>query len=139
MGRKETAALDKFIAESHGRLKMYKIENTIASAMPDLVGENRKGSAFWIEGKHIDDWPRRPTTCPLKGAFERGQESWARSWESWNGISLVLLRVGMGRGGCYYLLRIDSEGLEVKTKESLLTNSCVAAGLENIIEYLENI
>lgn len=138
MGKKETAAVDKFISESHGRLKCYKIENTIGSAMPDVISENRHGTAFWVEAKHIDDWPKRPTTCPLKGHFERGQQGWARSWKSWNGKAFVLLRVGMGRGAQFYLLAVGSHDLDAIPKSRLIDDEiCVAAGLSNIIEYLE--
>ena len=138
MGIKETQAVNKLIADSHGRLKLYKVENTIASAMPDLIGENRKGTAFWIEGKHIDDWPKRATTCPLRSHFEPGQQAWHRSWESWNGHALVFLRVGIGRGASFYIFRHNGDDMEKMTKAQLL-DICVAASITDIIEYLEEL
>lgn len=138
MGKKETKAVDKLISSSSGRLKLFKIENTIGSAMPDLIGENRSGKSFWLEAKHLDAWPKRESTFPLKGAFEKGQQAWSKAWISWNGNAFLFLRVGEIRTYHYFLIEFTRDDLELKTQLELMTLT-IREGIENIIDFLENL
>lgn len=138
MNQREAKAVAKFIESSMGRLKIFKIENKIPGPIPDLICENRKGTSFWIEAKQIIKWPSRSTTCPLKGAFERGQQGWSRAWISWGGNAFCLLRVGEGRSYEFFLLDFTGEDLERVTLDDF-ERVVIKKGISNIIEYLENI
>ena len=137
MGKKETQrVVNKFIDETQKKLKIHKIEN-IGQAMPDLVCMNRKATTFWLEAKHLEALPKRETTCPLKGHFEKGQQGWGRSWNSWGGFHFVLLRVNSGPGAGWYLFSVSHGDLEEKTWEQLKSDSMVTEGLDNIKLFLE--
>lgn len=138
MGKKETAAVNKLIAETERTVKWHKIEN-IGSAMPDLIGINRRwASVFWVEAKQIACIPARPDTCPLKGKFEDGQQSWGRSWNSVGGWHFVFLRVGESKYD-YYLFSVSHGDLEEKNWSQLLGDSLITSGLDNIKTFLEHL
>lgn len=138
MNQREAKAVNKFIKETEGYFKLFKIENKIPGPMPDVVGENRKGHAFWLEAKQLEKWPARETTFPLKGAFQRGQQGWSRSWNSWGGNAFCLLKVGDGRVSEFYLIDFMRGDLETKTRSELM-EVVLAEGINNIISYLENV
>lgn len=133
MAFKEQKAYDNFSADSVGVLKLYRVENMIGSAMPDVIGENRKGAAFWLELKALHEWPKRATTCPLKGKFEKGQLGWLRAWVSWNGRAYVLLRVGVD----FYLL--DPRNALDELPTSQLIESALVTGKATIIKFLSEL
>lgn len=136
MGKKETAAVNKLIAETQKEVKWNKIEN-IGARMPDLIGINRKfATVFWVEAKQISGIPSRPDTCPLKGKFEDGQQAWGRSWLSVGGWHFVFLRVGESKYE-YYLLSVAHGDLEEKNWSQLISDSLVTSGLDNIKMFLE--
>lgn len=133
MAFKEQRAWDSFKKSSEGLLKMYRIENMIGEAMPDVKGINRIGTSFWLELKAYDEWPKRETTCILKNKFEKGQLAFLCAWRSWRGHAFVLLRVGT----VYYLLRPVMD-LESYTRIQLM-EAALVIGKKECIEYLENI
>lgn len=138
MNQNETKAVNLFIEEALGRLKLFKVENKIPGPMPDMVGENREGEAFWLEAKYIEAWPKRETTCPLNGAFQRGQQAWSRSWLSWGGNAFCLLSIGKGRGREWWLIKFTQDDLEKMTRGEL-ENVKLAEGIENITLFLETL
>lgn len=135
MNRNEEIAVNKLIDKSLGVLKIFKIENTVNNAMPDLICENRKGTAFFIEAKHLVEWPKRDSTFPLRSKFEKGQQAFGSSWVSWGGHDFCFLKVGAGRDYEFYLLPFNNGRLSEKTKDELIDCS-IMIGLQNIIDYL---
>lgn len=132
---KEQRAFITLKDSSVGVLNLKRIETSTTSGMPDVKGINRKGASFWIEMKALDEWPKRESTCPLKGAFEKGQLSFLCEWISWKGRSFVVLRVGVE----YHLFRPRLD-LERLTKAELLDPSvCLATGKKEVIEYLKEL
>lgn len=132
--QKSWAAFSKSLV---GRIRFERIENSARSAMPDVIAQNKRGTAVWIENKAIPAWPARDSTLPLRGRFERGQLGWGRAWISWGGYSCVLLRVGEGAKAEWLLLN-PSMPLDEMTKGQLLW-SAFRVGKDNIIEFLENL
>lgn len=131
---KEQLAYDSFNQGCLGILRLERIENMVGEAMPDVLGINRSGNVFWLELKAIHDWPKRETTCPLKGKFEKGQLGFLCSWRTgWDGNAFVLLRVGV----VYYLIKPCME-LASMTSAQLLSES-MAIGKKGCIEYLEQL
>lgn len=140
MGKKETRLTSKFIKDCERRLKIIKIENMVGAATPDLNGINRNGREFWAESKHILKWPARQSTCPLQGAFEKGQLGWIKARQSWGGKAYVLLFVGEGRDMVIHLC--DPGLVDVKLSELPLEDfkKClVAVGYECVVEFLESL
>lgn len=137
MGKKETKEVSSLIKKCEGRLKLYKVENMVGAAMPDVVGENRKGAAFWMEAKHLEKLPVRDSTPPLRGAFEKGQLGWGVSWKSWGGNSFVIVIVGNGSGKEYFLLNTEKD-LDLLPKSEFL-KKVLASGFENVVSYLEGL
>lgn len=135
---KEQLAYDSFKSSCLGELKLERIENQLGQGMPDVLAINRSGTVFWLELKALVEWPKRDTTCPLKGKFEKGQLAFMASHRSsWNGHAFVLLRVGP----VYYLLKPYLD-LEKMTYTQLLegqgmTGPLVTIGKTEIIEYLK--
>lgn len=135
---KEQLTYDTFKSGCLGTLKLERIENQLGQGMPDVLGTNRSGTVFWLELKALDEWPKRATTCPLKGKFEKGQLAFMAAHRTgWNGEAFVLLRVGK-----LYLLLKPFMDLESYTKEQLCdtsraSNPVVAVGKDPIIEYLK--
>lgn len=91
---KEQLMWDRLKEAAQGILQMDRVENQCRESMPDVNGINRNGVDFWLELKALHVWPKRATTCPLKGAFQKGQIAWGLARNSWGGQSFVLLRVG---------------------------------------------
>lgn len=137
MGKKETKEVSTIISKCEGRLKLFKVENMVGAAMPDVVGENRKGAAFWFEAKHLEKLPVRESTPPLRGAFEKGQLGWGASWRSWGGHAFVVVIVGSGSSKDYFLF-VSEKGLDALTKKEFLEKALVS-GFENIVSYLEGL
>jgi hypothetical protein len=136
---KEQLAYDSFKGGCAGKLKLERIENQLGQGMPDVLGTNRSGAVFWLELKALLEWPKRATTCPLNGKFEKGQLAFMAAHRTgWNGHAFVLLRVG----AIYYLLKPFTD-LEKYTKEQLMNTSIasplVAIGKDPIIEYLSTL
>lgn len=117
-----------------GRIKATRIENMLGEATPDINATNRRGTTFWAELKALKAWPKRETTAPLKGHFEKGQLSFLRSHISWKGKGFVLLRVASRE---WYLLDPKAD-LEACNKQGIIDAS-LAIGKENVISYLESI
>lgn len=131
--REEQLAWDSFKSGIPGRLSITRIENMLGEATPDTNGTNRNGAMFWMELKADKEWPKRSTTCPLRGAFEKGQLSFLRQQISWNANAFVLYRVGRE-----YLLLNPSLDLEAMTKEDII-KSAFATTKNGVIEYLEQL
>jgi hypothetical protein len=135
---KEQRAWDSLRDKNLGRLLLKRVENTAGDPLADVIGQNRKGTAFWLELKALDKWPARATTQPLKGKFEPGQIPFAKEWNYWGGFAFVLLRVGVTE---WFLLwprdPRQPEIADMTSKE--IREWCAASGLHNIIEFLEEI
>ena len=141
--QRESKAVKKFIEASTRILEIHRIENSVSSAMPDLLGQNRFAATFWLEAKALPKWPARKTTFPLKGAFEKGQQAFGRAWRTFshkqNGHAYCLLAVEKERIGRDWLLLPFNEGdLEQKTKSELF-DVAICVGLDSIIHYLASI
>lgn len=119
---------------SIGRLNLRRIENSVGEAMPDVIGINRKGNSFWLELKYLDEWPKRNTTFPLNGAFERGQLGFSRQWNDWKGHAYILLVVGKD-----YILLNPFHQLDKMNKDELLSMATLVIGKELVVKYLENL
>lgn len=131
---KEQLAYDSFANGCQSILRLERIENMIGESMPDVLGINREGRVFWLELKALVDWPKRESTCPLKGKFEKGQLGFLCSWRTgWDGEAFLLLRVGT----VYYLIKpmMDLE----KFTTNQLKEFAVATGKQACIEYLEKL
>ena len=115
------------------KLKLFRVENMCVDGMSDVLGINRKGTVFWIENKAIPEWPPRPTTCPLKDAFEPGQIPFMRQWKWWGGNAFVLLRVNVE----FVLLDPDADLRSMNAME-LLTGA-ISKGKRSIYEHLESL
>lgn len=132
MAFKEQKAWDTIRAASVGVLTLQRIESSVGDGIPDVIGINRKGSVFWMELKALEAWPKRETTVPLKGKFEKGQLGFLRQWASWKGSSFVLLRVGVE----YFLL--DARlSLDIVSVVELLEKTVIMKGKKEIVQYLE--
>lgn len=144
---KEQRAWDVFSDNAQGRLQLHRVENSIGQSMPDLIGINRRGGAFWAELKALEDWPKRAATKPLARAFEPGQIPFAKQWIGWRGNSYVILRVGAKEwyllwpkpwaAGAIFETAFTKELVDLTTAE--LKQVAVAEGLESIIDYLEGV
>jgi hypothetical protein len=133
----EQKSWDTFSKALVGRIRYERIENSVRSAMPDVIAQNRMGVSFWIENKAIAAWPARASTLPLRGRFERGQLGFLRAWMSWGGRGYVLLRVGEGNDSTYLLLN-PLAPLDKMTREEL-ARAIIANGKDNIIAFLEKL
>jgi len=89
---KEQRAYKLLAEKSAGVLNCKRIENQNGSGMSDFVVQGHYGFDIWLEIKALDDLPLRLTTCPLKGAFEKGQLPFLREKISWGGHGFVALR-----------------------------------------------
>lgn len=119
---------------SIGRLQMHRIENSVGEALPDVIGINRNGTAFWLENKYLEEWPKRATTFPLASAFQRGQLGKLRMWRDWKGRSFVLLRVGKD-----FILLNPSHPLKEMNQAELMSIAALIVGKDEIIKYLESL
>lgn len=137
--QKEQRVWDTLKANLHGRLLLKRVENTAGDPLADVIGQNKKGHAFWLELKAIDAWPSRATTKPLARAFEPGQVPFAKEWNYWGGSAFILLRVG----NADWLLLHPNPGRGmvelVDMNSNELCNAATATGVHNIIEFLEDI
>ena len=129
---KEQLAFDHLKKSSQGVLLLHRVENQCNESMPDVIGENRRGKAFWLEMKALHEWPVRATTLPLKRAFEKGQLSWGAQWVAWGGSSFVLLRVH-----AEYLLLPPVVNLADFDRQDLYLMSVKTGTVHDIIKYLE--
>lgn len=130
---KEQRAYDSFSRRAQKVLRLWRME-TINTGMADVIGKNERAGVFWLEMKALDDWPKRPTTFPLKGAFEKGQIGFLKEWGNAGGHGFVLLRVGES---AYYLFdpkNVDGD-LRTMTREDLV-RAAVVFGVDAVIEYL---
>lgn len=132
---KEQRAWDNFSGSiDRRRIRPLRVENLVGDGTPDVICINRQGSAFWIENKALDAWPKRDTTYPLKGAFEPGQLPFAREWTDWRGWAFVLLRVAVKD----WLLLDPMQPLEELTRFELESNA-IRIGRDAIMKYLEEL
>lgn len=134
---KETIYNKRFKDLSPKTLKIFLVENRVGSATPDMDGINRNGAAFKLEGKHLDSWPKRQSTCPLRGAFENGQLGWMAAWRSWGGHAFVLLHIGVGRANKFLILEPVANLEEVPLGE--LYQYVLADGTDECVAFLEGI
>jgi hypothetical protein len=135
MKKKETKAWQAF--ENHidtAKLKYERME-TNRESFPDVIAQNRQGAVILLENKHIDEWPKKPATCPLKDAFEPGQLPFLRNWCQWEGNAYVLLHVGEGQREV--LLLPPQCPLDQMTAVDL-HDYALALDRLSIITYLEN-
>lgn len=134
---KEQALWDGLKAGATGRLLLHRVENAARSAMSDVIGSNRKGVAFWLELKALHEWPKRDSTPPLRGAFEKGQLGFLREWRSWQGKGFVVLKVGAARDAEWLLLP-PTMNLELPTRAELRSLS-LSSDKESLITFLEGL
>ena len=71
-------------------LKMYRVENRVASGMPDVHYISDKGSG-WIELKYVPEFPRKGR---LKIGRRPSQWLWHETYQRHGGKSWLLIRVG---------------------------------------------
>lgn len=129
---KEQRAWDRIRDANDPRtLKLVRIENLCGEGTPDLIGQNRNGTVFWLENKALEEWPKRASTPVLSGAFRPGQIPFMEAWRQWNGHAFVLLRVGLE----FYLF-LPSEELYVNTKSELILKA-LAVGKAAILNHLK--
>jgi penicillin-binding protein-related factor A (putative recombinase) len=134
MARKpEQRAYDNFRKASEGILLLHRVENVVRDGMPDVIGTNRNGGVFWLELKAIAAWPKRATSHPLAGRFEKGQLAFLSEWRSWGGNSFVLLRDDKD-----YILLPSDLYLDDWAAEKM-HGECIAYGINEIIEYLKEL
>jgi penicillin-binding protein-related factor A (putative recombinase) len=115
-------------------LRLWRVENITVQGMSDLIGINRIGTAFFIEMKALDAWPKRESTKPLKNVFEPGQVPFMKEWRSYGGESYLLLRVGQDE---WFLLNPkDVMELVEMTRRDIIAFS-IRAGLSDIVIFLE--
>ncbi len=136
INQNEKRARDAFKSKSQGIIHIEGIENMLSEATADAICINRNGVAFWVEFKHLDDWPKRDTTLPLRRSFEKGQLPFLKQWQSWKGLAYVLLKVGNE----WYLLMAKGvvgmdKGLDEQT-EAEIKSAARCTGVKSIIEYL---
>ncbi len=131
--QQEANSFKNFKEAALGRLLLKRIESSITSGIADIECINRKGGTCWIEGKCIDDPPKRATTPIFKGRFERGQLAFLRERRSWKGHAFVMARIA----GIYYLFEPFREIEQVTMPQ--IAESAVAIGKEEVISYLENL
>lgn len=137
---KEQRLWDSFSGAAKGRLHLTRIENQLQS-VPDVIGINDIGTVFWLELKALDEWPKRESTKPLLGSFERGQLPFMRAWESRGGFAFVLLRITSPFE--WLLLRVPhgayAPDLRQMTREQLLDHAAEVseAGPLPIITHLQ--
>jgi hypothetical protein len=120
-------------------IRCWRVENQHCDGMGDILGINLKGTVFFAEMKSLDEWPVRPTTPPLRGAFEPGQIPFLKEWDNYGGNSFILLRVM--KGDEWLLLRPYAvDGVEVidQTHAQLRLHS-ERDELDEIIEFLEEL
>lgn len=131
--QQERNSFNNFKAAALGRLLLRRIESSITSGIADIECINRKGGTCWMEGKCIDDPPKRLTTPVFKGRFEKGQLAFLRERRSWNGHAFILARIA----GVYYLLEPIAEIESVSMGQ--IAQYATAVGKESVISYLENL
>ncbi len=131
----ESAAKKNFKDHALGRLNIKLVENQIGQGMSDMICINRRGTVVWMEAKHLEEWPKRSTTLPLKGAFEPGQVPFLKEWLSWNGHAFLLLKAA----GEFYLLHPKGKFDLVDMTTAEIKEFAIQVGVENIINFLEAI
>ena len=130
---KEQKAKHNFQKHSLGRLNIKLVENQIGQGMSDMICINRRGTVAWLEAKAIDNWPVRPSTLPLKNAFEPGQIPFMKEWCSWKGNAYVLLKAEDE----FYLIHPKGQFDVVDMTQAEIRALSVRSGIEEIITYLE--
>lgn len=132
----EKNARTSFEAKSQGIILTIPIENMLSESTSDAMCINRHGVSFWVEFKHLDEWPKRAGTFPLKSKFERGQLPFLKQWQSWRGLAYVLLKA---EGEYYLLMAKGVVGMEKELNEMTtveLKGFSRAIGLVAIVKYL---
>lgn len=84
----------KLSVVGHG-LWLQRLENAVASGMPDTFLINMNGVTVWIENKAVEGWPVRPDTPVLgdKKGLRTSQRSWFREAIRRNVPAFVLLGI----------------------------------------------
>lgn len=131
----EARAKRNFQDKAIGRLNIKLVENQMGQGMADMICINRNGGVIWLEAKDLDEWPKRPTALPLKGAFEPGQIPFLKEWVSWKGHAFCLLRAD----GEYYLLFPKGRFDLIDMTQAEIKSEAVQTGAENIISFLESL
>lgn len=72
--------------------KFCRIEDRYTQGYPDVL-YNINGHVGWIELKHLDAWPVRPSTAVNIPSFTLDQARFLLDWEQRGGASWLLLRV----------------------------------------------
>lgn len=133
--QEESKAKKNFKDQALGRLNIKLVENQMGQGMSDMICINRRGTVVWMEAKHLDAWPKRATTLPLRLCFEPGQIPFLKEWVSWNGHGFVLLRVIDE----FYLLHPKGKFDLVDMTQAEVKEYAIQIGVENIIKFLEAI
>ena len=69
---------------------MYRVENRVASGMPDVHYVSEKGSG-WIELKYVPEFPRKGR---MKSGIRPSQWLWHETYQRHGGKSWILIRIG---------------------------------------------
>ena len=126
----EQKVYDRFKAQSIGRLHLERIENVVGAGTPDLHCSNGV-IEFWLELKQLDEFPARDSTPVLSSdTIRASQKAWMNCWTSRGVIAFVLVKIGPE----YYLVN-GAKCWELTN--DVFVNSCLAVGLEKIIQYLK--
>ena len=133
--QQESALKSTFKKNALGRLNIHLVENQMGQGMSDMICINRRGTVVWLEAKHLDVWPKRETTLPLRLVFEPGQVPFLKEWVSWSGQAFVLLRAE----GELYLLFPKGKFDLVDMTQAEIKEFAVQTGAKDIIEFLESI
>jgi len=122
MGSESTLAgrLRNCVNDAPGRNHMTRIENGVELGTPDTNGRVF-GIDFWLELKHVHEWPKRKTTPVRLNHFTAEQRQW-------------LLQRGLAGGTCGVLLQVKNEyfafnwfksqRLSTLTRDELMAAAC---------------
>jgi hypothetical protein len=100
------AALKRSLDNTPGTVG-WKVQDTWRKGLPDVIVCHR-GAAAWIELKHVKAWPKRIST-PIRTKVSDEQRRHLLDWRNAGGLSWVLMFVGDGRNGSWYLLDPELE------------------------------
>lgn len=90
-------------------LWIQRLENSVASGMPDTFIMNFSGRTIWVENKAVGGWPARSNTPVLGNAkgLRTSQRAWHREALRRGAPAFVLVGVG---SEVFYLPAFSREG-----------------------------
>jgi hypothetical protein len=126
-------------ANKLGALKIRRLENAVSDGDPDTYGINKKGVMFWLELKSLKEWPKRASTCPLKGKLQPTQYPWHVEWRRFNGWSFWLFDV-KETGEVFIIPHEKFEDIRDMTQEEIRNkNKAEDLTMASVVDYLVNL